>query len=45
MSNSGGHVSVVGVATAKMQKNMPMTVRDAAQRMIREALQDAGIGK
>ena len=35
--------AIVGVATARMEKTLPTTVRDAAHRLIREAIQDAGI--
>jgi acetyl-CoA acetyltransferase len=37
--------AVVGVATAKMEKNMPGTVREVARRLISEAIRDAGITK
>jgi acetyl-CoA acetyltransferase len=37
--------AVVGVATAKMEKNMPGTVREVAHRLISEAIKDAGITK
>lgn len=45
MSSKDKKVAVVGVATAKAEKSMPMTVRDIAHRLIREALADAGIEK
>lgn len=45
MSKDRRKAAVVGVATAKMQKQMPMTVRDVAHRLIREAIEDAGITK
>ena len=43
MTNGKRKAAVVGVATAKMSKQMPMTVRDVAHRLIREAIEDAGI--
>ncbi len=43
MDKQDRRAAVVGVATAKMQKDMPMTVRDVAHRLIREAIEDAGI--
>jgi len=45
MKKDNRKAAVVGVATAKMQKQMPMTVRDVAHRLIREAIEDAGITK
>jgi acetyl-CoA C-acetyltransferase len=45
MTKNSRKAAVVGVATAKMQKNMPMTIRDVAHRLIREAIEDAGITK
>ena len=45
MNKQNRRAAVVGVATAKMEKSMPMTVRDVAHRLIREAIEDAGITK
>ncbi len=45
MSDGNKRVAVIGVATDKAQKSMPQTVRDVAHRLIREALDDAGVGK
>ena len=43
MDKHNRRAAVVGVATAKMEKSMPMTMRDVAHRLIREAVEDAGI--
>jgi len=45
MSKKNGNVAVVGVATAKAEKSLPGTIKDIAHRLIREALNDAGIEK
>ncbi len=45
MNGSKRKAAVVGVATAKMVKNLPATGRAVAQRLIREAIRDAGITK
>jgi 3-oxoacyl-[acyl-carrier-protein] synthase III len=45
MRKSNRRAAVIGVATARAERNMPMTVRDVAHRTMREALRDAGISK
>jgi acetyl-CoA C-acetyltransferase len=45
MGKNDRHAAVVGVATARAHKDIPATVRDLAHRIIREAIEDAGITK